>query len=315
VPDIEETGPNTGVFMFTLELITDSELCADDDLDDGTDKFEATGGDTDSTIGACPGDLIAIRYEDEVTGGGSGSTVSEVVEVNSWDPEFVADKDSYIVGDRVTVTVSDPDGNRDPDIADTLSDVRVTSDSDRVGEEFSALETGRDTGVFRLTFGTTSGTAGGAISVKTGDDITITYTDEFPADFVEEEEDKDFDFVITIGEGAGEVSVTPPRLQDVQGRDIDEVSRGQQVILTTEVLNEGASDQPFVALIEVRDDNGVTVYLAWQTGTLPAGGRTQVGLSWTPDFSGDYDVRTFVISDLENPRILSDVSTSSVTVN
>jgi len=316
-PDIEETGPNTGVFMFTLELITDADLCADDDLDDGSDRFDATGGDTDSTIGACPGDLINIRYEDERTGSGGGSTVSEVVEVNSWDPEFVADKDSYSIGDRVTVTISDPDANRDPDIADSLTDIRVTSDSDRVGEEFSAIETGRDTGVFRLTFGTTSGTAGGSISVKQGDDITIRYTDEFPADFIDEEEDKDFEFVISVGgaSGVGTTAVTAPELQDVTGQEIDEVSAGQQVVLATSVRNNNDAPQPFVALIEVRDDTGVTVFLAWQTGTLPASGQTQVGLSWTPDTSGDYEIRTFVISDLNNPQVLSPVSESNITVN
>jgi hypothetical protein len=314
-PDIEETGPNTGVFMFELELITDAEDCANDDLSDG--KYEATGGDTDSTIGACPGDLIAIRYEDERTGSGGGAAVSEVIEVRSWDPEFVADQDSYNVNDRVTITISDPDQNQDPDIADSLTDIRVTSDSDRVGEELSAIETGRDTGVFRLSFGTTSGTAGGAITVKTGDDVTIRYTDEFPADFAEEEEDKDFEFVIHIGAAGavGTTTVTPPRLQDVSGRDIDEVSRGQQVILATDVINNEASATPFVALIEVRDDTNVTVFLAWQTGTLQANARTNVGLSWTPEISGDYTVRTFVISDLESPDILSEVSTTEITVN
>jgi hypothetical protein len=314
-PDIEETGQNTGVFRFELELITDEEACADDDLGDA--EFEATGGDTDSTIGACPGDLIAIRYEDEKTGGGGGGTVSEVIEVMSWDPEFVSDKDSYSTSDRATISISDPDANRDPDIADTLSDIRVTSDSDRVGEEFSALETGRDTGVFRLIFGTTSGTAGGAISVKIGDDITIRYTDEFPADFAEEEEDKDFFFTVPVGTVGtlGTTTVTPPRLQDVSGQDIDEVSAGQQVVLTTDVRNNEASATPFVALIEVRDSSGVTVFLAWQTGTLPANGRTQVGLSWTPEDSGDYEVRTFVISNLNRPDILSEVETSDITVN
>jgi len=315
IPDIEETGPNTGVFMFTIELITDEDACADDDLSD--EEFDAEGGDTESTIGACPGDLISVRYEDEVSGSGGSATVSEVVEVNSWDPEFVADKDSYSIGDRVTVTISDPDGNRDSDIADSLTDIRVSSDSDQVGEEFSAIETGRDTGVFRLTFGTTQGTAGGAISVKQGDDITVRYTDEFPADFVDEEEDKDFDFVITVGgaDGTDATTVTPPEVQDVTGQELDEISAGQQVVLTTSVRNNNAGPQEFVALVEVRDDTGVTVFLAWQTGTLPANGQTQVGLSWIPEDSGDYEVRTFVISDLDNPRVLSLVSTSNITVN
>lgn len=315
IPDIEETGPNTGVFMFTLELITDADACADDNLDDP--DFEAQGETTDASIGACPGDLIAISYEDDVTDSGGSSTVSAVIEVKSWDPEFAADKESYNVGDRVTITISDPDANRDPDVADTLSDIRVTSDSDRVGEEFSAIETGRDTGVFRLTFGTTSGTAGGAISVKQGDDITIKYTDAFPADFVDEESEKDFLFVVNVGGdvSTGATTVLPPELQDVTGQKLDEVSAGQQVMLATNVRNNNAQPQPFVALIEVRDSNGVTVFLGWQTGTLPANGQINVGLSWTPDSPGDYEVRTFVISSLDNPRVLSTVSTTDITVN
>jgi hypothetical protein len=313
-PDIEETGANTGVFMFTLQLETDETQCQDDELED---EFAAEGGDTDSTIGACPGDLISIRYEDEMTGGGGSGTVSEVVEVQSFDPEFAADKDSYSISDRVTISISDPDANRDADIADSLTDIRVRSDSDQVGEELSALETGEDTGVFRLSFGTTSGTQGGAISVKQGDDVTITYTDEFPADFEEQEEDKDFQFTVSIG-GSGDVgstTVTPPVPTDVTGKELDEVSSGQQVVLTTNVINNNAAPQPFVALLEVRDNNGVTIFLAWQTGTLPANDRTQVGLSWTPEDPGDYQVRTFVISDLTNPRVLSLVSTSDITVN
>jgi hypothetical protein len=315
-PDIEETGPNTGVFMFTLELITDEEACADDDLDGA--EFAAEGGDTESTIGACPGDLISFRYEDELTGSGGSTTVSEVIEVQSWDPEFVADQDSYGVGDRVTISISDPDANRDPDIADSLTDVRVRSDSDQVGEELSAIETGRDTGVFRLSFGTTAGTASGSISVNQGDDISVTYTDQFPADFVDEEEDKDFVFTVNVGGGSGGVgstTVTPPAPPDPTGQVLDEISAGQQVVLTTSVRNNNASPQDFVALIEVRDSSGITIFLAWQTGTLNANGQTQVGLSWTPEVPGDYDVRTFVISDLNDPRVLSTVSESTITVS
>jgi hypothetical protein len=314
-PDLEETGPNTGVFMFELELITDEEACQDDDLDAA--EFQAEGGDTDSTIGACPGDLISIRYEDELTGGGGSTTVSEVVEVQAFDPEFVADKDSYAVGDRVTVTISDPDANRDSDIADSLTDIRVRSDSDQVGEELSAIETGRDTGVFRLSFGTTGGTASGSISVNQGDDITVVYTDEFPADFEEEEEDKDFDFVIPVGGGTTDTTttVTPPEPQDVTGETLDEISAGQQVVLTTNVVNNNAGSQPFVALIEVRDSSGITVYLAWQTGLLPANGQAQVGLSWTAENPGDYTVRTFVISDLASPDVLSKIAETDITVS
>jgi hypothetical protein len=315
-PDIEETGPNTGVFMFTLELITDEEGCQDDDLDGGTDKFKADSSGTDASIGACPGDLISIKYDDEHTANGGSATISEIVEVKSFDPEFKADKDSYTVGDRVTISISDPDANRKSDIADSLRDIRVTSDSDRVGEEFSAIETGRDTGVFKLSFGTASGSQSGSISVKNGDDITVKYTDDFPADFEEQEEDKDFEFSVPVGGVAGgKAAVSPPEPQDVTGKRLTQINSGQQVVLTTNVVNQGANSQPFVALIEVRDSSDVTVYLAWQTGTLNPNGQTNVGLSWTPDQAGNYEVRTFVISSLAKPDILSPVAKTPITVS
>jgi hypothetical protein len=314
-PEIEETGPNTGVFSFSIELVTDEGACSDDDLGDDA-AFEAEGGSQPS-IGACPGDLISIRYEDEQSGSGQSTTVSQVVEVRSWDPEFVADKEGYAVGDRVTITVSDPDANRDPDIADSLTDIRVFSTSDAVGEELSALETGKSTGVFRLSFTIASDTSSGAITVKQGDRVTVEYTDEFPADFEDEEEDKEFQFNINVAGRVGTDATTPsaPELKDVTGRTLSSLSVGQQAVLSTNIVNNNDESRPFVALVEVRDSSGITVFLAWQTGTLNPSGQAEVGLSWTPEEAGDYEVRTFVISDLANPQILSEVQTSDISVS
>jgi hypothetical protein len=311
-PDIEETGPNTGVFEFTIELLTDEGECEDDDLT--SDKFVAAGG-SEPSLGACPGDLIAIKYEDEQVGGGGSATVSAIVEVKAFDPEITTDKPSYAVGERITATIADADANRKPDIADSLTDIRITSDSDRVGEEISAIETGRNTGVFRLSFGTTSGIEGGAISVKTGDTVSITYTDDFPADFEDAEDDKEFVFNIPIGTAVGTV-ITPsePVLKDVTGRELDEVCSGTQAIVTTVLSNTVDDVLPFVQIIEVRDSSGVTQKLDFQTGTLSAGGQSEVGSSWTPDQPGSYSLRTFAISNLNNPQVLSDVKETPTTV-
>jgi hypothetical protein len=314
-PDIEETGPNTGVFTFMIELITDESACEDDDL--GEAKFEATGG-SEPEMGACPGDLVSINYDDEQDGSGRSTSVSAIIEVKSWDPEFSSDKPSYAPGDRVTVTISDPDANRKPDVADSLSDIRVFSDSDRVGEELSALETGRDTGVFRLSFGSASSTTGGAITVRTGDEVTVEYTDEFPADFEEAEDDKDFTFVVPFGAtGGSPTSTTPsaPVAKDVQGGTVSQITVGQQVVLTTQITNNIDDELPFVGLIEVRDSDGITQFLAWQTGVMDSGDRSEIGLSWTPEDAGDYQVRTFVISSLNNPQVLSPVATSTISVS
>lgn len=66
--------------------------------------------------------------------------------------------------------------------------------------------------------------------------------------------------------------------------------------------------------MEVRDADGITQMMQWQTGTMPANGDANVGIAWTPDKAGSYEVRTFVISSLQNPQVLSDVVTHNVTV-
>lgn len=72
------------------------------------------------------------------------------------------------------------------------------------------------------------------------------------------------------------------------------------------------SDASFV-IIEVRDASGIMVQIAWQSGVVEVGGLMSVGVSWMPKYAGTYELRTFVISGLENPHILSTVSSSKVT--
>jgi len=313
-PDLDETGPSTGVFEFTIQLIPGTNG-QDSDFED------ATGG-SEPEVGAIPGDLISISYDDESNGNGKSVTVSKAIEVKSFDPTFAPDKETYAPGDKVTLSISDPDANQDPDVADSLEDVRVFSDSDVVGNDYSALETGKDTGVFKLVFLTSTVSQQGSVAVKNGDDVTVEYTDEFPADYADRVDnvnnpDKDFDYNIHIGSASQLGSAVPsaPAAQDIQGKPLNSVTAGQQIVLSTSVSNKIDEDQPFVALVEVRDSSGVTVFLGWTTGSLSANGQAAVGLSWTPEQSGTYEVRTFVLSSLSSPTILSDVVKSNLTVS
>jgi len=65
----------------------------------------------------------------------------------------------------------------------------------------------------------------------------------------------------------------------------------------------------------VRDADGFTVYLQWQTGTLPAGGAINMGLSFVPTEAGDYTVRTFVLSSIQSPSALSLIEETTFTVS
>jgi hypothetical protein len=89
---------------------------------------------------------------------------------------------------------------------------------------------------------------------------------------------------------------------------------GQQlVIATTLTNNDDIRDWAAVDLIEVRDSSGITVSLYWQSG-ISAGGTMDVGASWIPEYPDNYEVRTFVISSLDNPRIFSQVERTPISI-
>lgn len=90
---------------------------------------------------------------------------------------ITVDRTSYIVGDTVVVTIADGIANRAAQIAEVLSDLRVFSDSDRVGDTFSAAETDVNTGIFVFAFATSTSTEPGKILARSGDSVTIEYND------------------------------------------------------------------------------------------------------------------------------------------
>ena len=91
------------------------------------------------------------------------------------------------------------------------------------------------------------------------------------------------------------------------------VTVGQQLVIATTARNDGDKDQEFVPLLEVRDSDGITEYLAWLSGTVKAGGQTEVGIMWTPTNAGEHELRTFAVTGLDEPRILSYVASSQTT--
>jgi hypothetical protein len=313
-PELVETGANTGLFEFTIQLETDERACRLDLL--AEPGFAAVGG-SDPRVGVCPGDVLLVQYEDNRGADGRSALVDYVFEVESWDPEFTADQISYLPGDRIAVDIYDPDANRDPDVADNLRDVRVFSESDPAGRQFSAIETGRNTGLFKVSFSTSSQPQGNAIFVKDSDEITVQYIDDFPADFVALQEEKRFNFVIVMEhfDDFGSLEVAPPTLRTMNSNSSGEISVGQQAVLSAVITNPfDSGDSRFVAITEVRTVDGITVDIGWQSGYVRSLESAEVGTSWLPQNAGNYQIRVFLISDLLNPQVLSIVTSSEVTV-
>lgn len=120
---------------------------------------------------------------------------------------------------------------------------------------------------------------------------------------------------IAIFYGPDLVSSLPVRFLDLNGTITTELRKGEQVEIGATLVNFGAWQQNATAIIEIRDANDTTQFLAWQNASLRSENQTDIGVSWMPVSPGVYTVRIFTISDLENPQILSGVKALTVEVD
>ncbi len=109
-------------------------------------------------------------------------------------------------------------------------------------------------------------------------------------------------------------SVTSPVLKDQQGNVLSRGSDGQILVLSTSALNNSDDPLQFVAIIESRDKDGVTQFLGFSIGRLEANAQSEIGISWTPQNAGNYQLRAFLLSGFPNPQILTTVETSDIVI-
>lgn len=110
-------------------------------------------------------------------------------------------------------------------------------------------------------------------------------------------------------------TVSSIEFNDLSGKPADEIHTGRSVLITPTLQNNVATKMEYTLIVEVRDADGITVYLQWASGQLEGGGEESESMSWIPSTSGTYNVRSFVITNLANPQALSLVTSVNVDVN
>jgi hypothetical protein len=112
----------------------------------------------------------------------------------------------------------------------------------------------------------------------------------------------------------GKISISNPIVMTPDSSILWEVKRDSQVILSVEVRNDGLQNVPYTAIVEVRDKDGITIYLQYQKSVAKQSSSDEIGISWIPNESGDYVIRSFLLSDLDNPIVLSPIMQSEIKV-
>jgi hypothetical protein len=72
--------------------------------------------------------------------------------------------------------------------------------------------------------------------------------------------------------------------------------------------------QSFIHILQVKDESGITVSLAWSEGELEPNESRRVSQTWIPDGIGKYAFQFFVWESMENPKILDSMQEVMVNV-
>jgi hypothetical protein len=83
------------------------------------------------------------------------------------------------------------------------------------------------------------------------------------------------------------------------------VDVGKQIQVAADLQNNQDIEQDFAYIIQIQDENGVTVSLAWLTGTLQPAQSFSPSISWIPNEAGEYEATIFVWESVNNPSALS----------
>ncbi|MGH1521593.1 MAG: hypothetical protein ACRBB2_04390, partial [Nitrosopumilus sp.] len=308
-----ETGTDTGIFTAEV-ILTGFTHDADGDGTDDTNPRTTGSGPTDGFLQTDDDDGLTVSFEfseDETVVG------SALIRWNIGEVQWL--EASYPASGTGVVRVIDPDMNLDPEAVDNFA-VDVWSDSDAGGIDLTVTETNEATGIFEGTvfFTVTDESSGHRLRVAEGDTVTAEYEDNTLPDPYTTADELDITATSLIG------TVVPPlerapiascRVVDAFGNSLSTVSVDQQVQITCDLANGQDREQQFAYLIQVQDGNGVTVSLAWITGSLAAGQSFSPALSWIPESAGAHDATAFVWESVDNPTALSPPVSTSITVN
>ncbi len=311
-----ETGTDTGIFTGEVILVgfahdadgvEGDEKGAQETSNDGvgpTDGFLETDDDDGLTV--------SFEFSDDETVVGSALIRWNIGEVQWLEA-------SYPASGTGVVRVIDPDMNLDPEAVDNFN-VDVWSDSDAGGIDLTVTETNEATGIFEGTvfFTTLDESSGHRLRVAEGDTVTAEYEDNTLPDPYTTADELDITATSLIG------TVVPPlerapaanlRTVDAFGNSLDAVAIDQQVQISADLANGQDREQSFAYLVQIQDANGVTVSLAWITGSLSPGQSFSPALSWIPTEAGTYTATAFVWESVDNPTALSPPVSTTVNVS
>lgn len=307
---LEELAPDRGFITGEIFLTGfEHDIDGDGIIDVLNHKTSPDGSGPILHIENYNNDMLLLSFEQS-----EDSVITKVVPIRWNIGEIKWRENNYYASQKSSVIrVIDPDMNLNPEEIDYLN-VKIFSDSDKEGFVLELRETNKATGIFEDTvYFTTEESQDQKLLIKTGDYITVIYYDHTtPSPYT----------VIGISDIAKIIPIPPlrepPRYNlrtiDEFGNHLDTFLVNQPIQITTDLANGQQKIQPFVYIVQIKDNSGKVVFLDWETGALQSGQSFNPALSWIPEDRGRYIATVFVWESLWNSVSLDPPFSTTITV-
>jgi len=307
-----ETDVNSGIF--TAEIIL-TGFAHDANGDGNIDTMPRTTGngptsgflevDRDSSV------TISFEFADGVV-----LVKSVPVSWNMGSISFL--KEIPLSNSSVMIRVIDPDMNLNPEALDHIQ-IQLFSDSDSAGIEVEGIETSEISGSFvgTISLSQTLPSSGNRLYALPGDKLSAKYDDHtLPKPFSKSDHLQIETFAVVDSSISSIERLTnlPITFSDSFKNKLDSFSTNTSLQIVGTIQNDQEYKQKFVYLFQVKNANNSVESISWIQGELSSKQRLDVSQSWIPEKSGVYYIETFVWNSLNDPIPLSNLMSTSITV-
>ena len=103
-------------------------------------------------------------------------------------------------------------------------------------------------------------------------------------------------------------------ITDKAGESVHNLKANLEYDMVVRAVNQGSEIAGYLAIFEVRDSDGITVWLDIKEGTLPPGQAAYSSAVFSAEMHGDYALRSFVMEDSESPEWMSPIASTPFAV-
>ena len=306
---LTETEPNNGIFSGEV-ILTGFLHDVDGDGDSDTIPRTTGNGPTNGFLETDRDDAITISFE---FADGVVLTHSAMI---SWNiGEIIFSEPVYLTSETAKIQITDPDMNLNPETVDQIA-VTISSDSDVAGILVDAIETTDNSGLFEasILFTQNLASSGNRLFANPSDVLYAKYDDyTLPKPFSKSDnlEIKTTSKLVSDIPPLDRIAIDNSFIADRSGNLISDPTINEQFQIVGAVANNQNYKQPFVFIIQIKEQDESVALLSWIQGELTPNQNLELSQSWTPIKSGNYTIETYVWNSFKDSIPLSPINKQS----